>query len=225
MLYTIFELAICLALFYCAKYLNNHGRPVIQWYDKNDSSIRKPFVIPTFSMEMMMYGSLLSPLIPLSVVYLYNPQLVDSRLFVRSLYGWSLNGLVCYLVKSLVGRLRPNFIVTTTDEIKTGLDIYKAILARNPLYKKLFQLESRKSFYSGHASSGSYSGTFIVLFLHSLTGGKADLILSTVKVLVFIAGLYPGITQGVCFFHHWTDVITGHLAGIILASYAFYCVQ
>lgn len=224
MLYTIYELAVCGVLFLFAKYLTKHGKPAIQWHDGNDPSIRKPFVLPTFSMEMIVSSSLLGPLVTMVAVYLFDSQLVDPRLFTRFIYGWCLNSFVCYFFKSIVGRLRPNFMAINTEEIATGRELYMAILARNPDYKKFFILESRKSFYSGHAAASTFAGTFTVLFLHSLAP-RADLLLSTVKVLIFIFSLYPGITQGICFFHHWTDVIAGHLFGAIFASFAFYCVQ
>ena len=222
--YTVFELVICYGLYSGAKNLIYHGKPTKIWYDKNDPSIRKPFVVPTVSMQMVTYGTLLIPLIPVAIAYIFDSHLVDTRIVIRFLFGWGLNAFVCYIIKGLVGRLRPNFMTMNSDEIEIGRKVYKSILARDSTYENLFILESRKSFYSGHASAGSYAGTFTVLFLHSLVP-RANLVLSLIKIFSFILGLYPGITQGICFFHHWTDVIAGHLAGMFFASFAFYFVQ
>lgn len=222
--YVTFEVILCVFMFSSAKYLLRYGKPTIQLYDKNDPSIRRPFVLPTYSMESVTYGSLFIPYIPLTFYYFYSPETFDTRIFIRFLFGWSVTGLVCYIVKGYVGRLRPNFMAINSNEIETGRELLAGILKHNPSYKELFVIESRKSFYSGHASICSYAGTFLVIFLHSLYP-KAGLVMSLVKIFVGLYGLYPGVTQGICFFHHWTDVITGHLTGAFFAYFAFYYVQ
>ena len=223
-LYTAFELAICYGLYYWAMILIRHGQPVKIWYDKNDPSIRKPFVAPVFSMSLLMWGSLFAPMLLVLLVYLLDSERVDPRIVIRLYFGWSLNGAICFVIKGFVGRLRPNFMVMNSEEIETGREAYKAIIKKKPSYETSSILESRKSFYSAHATAGSYSGTFAVLFLHSLSP-KSNLIVSLVKIFVFILGLYPGITQGTAFFHHWTDILAGHLVGIFFAFFAFYFVQ
>lgn len=111
-----------------------------------------------------------------------------------------------------------------TDEIKIGREELKKLVDHSEMFRSLLHLESRKSFYSAHSAFFAYSATFVVLFIHSLVP-RADLLLSTVKVLIFVCGLYPGMTQTHCFFHYWTDVLTGYTAGIAFALYAFHWVQ
>lgn len=79
--------------------------------------------------------------------------------------------------------------------------------------------ESRKSFLSGHACNGLISGIAVAVFIApalNLTGMTAFVVQGIVLAIAAI----PGITQGICKWHHWTDVASGF--GLAIAYYAAY---
>jgi membrane-associated phospholipid phosphatase len=79
--------------------------------------------------------------------------------------------------------------------------------------------ESRKSFLSGHACNGLISGIAVARFLIPALSLHGILALVVQGMVLAIAAI-PGITQGICKWHHWTDVGCGYLLAI--AYYAAY---
>lgn len=72
------------------------------------------------------------------------------------------------------------------------------------------------SFYSGHSSVGAYSAVYVILYIYYRlrSESKSWLFLQT---CVLIIGLIPGFTQGINYWHHWSDIATGYSVGALTA--------
>ncbi|XP_076975477.1 phospholipid phosphatase 2-like [Tamandua tetradactyla] len=77
----------------------------------------------------------------------------------------------------------------------------------------------RLSFYSGHSSFTMYCMVFLMLSVQArLSWRWVRLLRPTVQFFLVAFALYVGYTRVSDHKHHWSDVLTGHLQGALLAS-------
>ena len=72
------------------------------------------------------------------------------------------------------------------------------------------------SFYSGHSSVGTYSAVYIILYLYYRLKSESKSLI-VVQMCVLLIGLIPGLTQGINYWHHWSDIATGFGVGGLTA--------
>jgi phosphatidate phosphatase len=147
------------------------------------------------------------------------------------LIGLSATGLITNIGKTVVGRLRPNFL----DVCKPDRDPYSQVcsLSKNIVIPGVDFLcttsdksaveESRKSFPSGHSSLSAYSCIFLVLFINSTWSyRRIGAVPRLIQIGLLILTFYIGISRVVDNKHHPTDVIAGFIIGTIMAILTYY---
>ena len=149
-------------------------------------------------------------LLPIPILLLLQSS-SDPLLLKKYLFGLILSFNFVLILKLMVGRPRPNAIAIESQ--------YKK-LKEEVSMKVDHLLESRQSFPSGHAFLSGFASTFfIVILFQTLEKGIPS---STAQMLLFLLGTFPGICQANTYWHHWTDVIVGHLIGSVAAIYSHF---
>lgn len=128
-------------------------------------------------------------------------------------FGLLLSVCVNQVIKLVTCRPRPNAIALES-------------LAQDGKKPEWFKcdpsLESRQSFFSGHALLGSFCSFFIVFLIQEVSQPKRSLAPSAVQFLLILLGMFPAMSQGVSYWHHWDDVIVGYGVGILAAAATYY---
>lgn len=213
------------------------GDPYFQGYFKNDVTLNKPFVYPltiTFYKILFLTSFLPAVLITISEFWLTdNPQ---PHCALKLLFGWQLATIFVTFVKHTVGRPRPHFYAANrikfdADDNQFYQDDRKTIsrspelnLSKSQLVQNSVKRESRFSFFSGHAMCGMFAAIYLIVYIHEKVTIK-NLTISLIQFGLLLIGMFPGITQGRTYWHHWSDVITGHVVGAIAAYVTFYYVH
>lgn len=240
---SLVDITLMLGLFGLSRRLAYHTHSFKQGFRPSDTSISKPLILPlTITFAQIIYSSSLGVATLLYVMEsLRTGDWTRGRIFKMHLYGWLIAANICVYIKAVVGRLRPNFLamnyIKWTKENYSDWDMFSV---NHPIpdpkgeISKVLQMESRKSFFSGHACLGSYAGTSIILYLQEHfatkyfdTSPHSDsntLIIPTIQTIVAMIGLFPGITQGRSYWHHWDDVIFGYFVGISVAFTTFFLI-
>lgn len=221
--------------------------PYNQGFVNCDQGLNKPFVWPlTIGFYHILFLSVIIPLILITVGEQFvetNPQ---PKCGLKLVFGWTLVITFVTFVKHTVGRHRPHFYAA--NKIKFDADdhefrtpvvgppsgtnhaINKISSGDQVYYSKSSQLamtlarESRFSFFSGHAMMGMYAATYLIIYIQEKVVNKS-LIVSLIQFGLILIGLFPGITQGRTYWHHWSDVAVGHVVGTVAAYLVFYYVH
>jgi hypothetical protein len=80
----------------------------------------------------------------------------------------------------------------------------------------------KQSFFSAHALLGSFCSFFLVFLLQDVCHPKRSLAPSALQFFLILLGLFPAMSQGVSYWHHWDDVLVGYGVGIAGAAASFY---
>jgi len=136
--------------------------------------------------------------------YAMTPFLIEAsdseRHFRGFVFAFTMNYAAWSTVASIVGRKRPN---------------YDDALANN-------QKAKERSFYSGHATESFSSATYMSLYLKDHIESNSLKVL--LPVLMFGYAGYVSKTRVDENFHHFSDVLAGATAGMVITyfSYKFY---
>ncbi|XP_054152414.1 phospholipid phosphatase 1-like [Oppia nitens] len=199
--------------------LYKYSKPYERGFDCRDPSIMKPFHPIMIPMKhLLAFAYIIPMIIVLSVEYHHKSSMSSIILRIKQFYlGLVLTFIMVLSCKAWVGRLRPNSIVGICNArhyCQSDTTYVDHFVCDNPLAKLV--KESRLSFYSGHSSVGTYSALYTILYLYYRLKLKTNWIYLT-QLTVFIIGLIPGITQGINYWHHWSDIGTGYSVGAITA--------
>lgn len=135
----------------------------------------------------------------------------DSLIVKKFVFGLVLFFDAVLILKLMVCRPRPNAIA-----IEANFKQHKQEISM----KMDMILESRQSFPSAHAYLAAFASTFFIIV--SLLVMEQGVVASTVQLTLFLLGTYPGICQANTHWHHWSDVIAGHVIGSIAAVYSYF---
>lgn len=222
----VIDTSICLVMFIIARKVH-YSKPLRIGFRFNDKLIQKPVILPlAVSFNTVIYGSSLGALFVIFIINCLACQQVD-KLYFKYLFGWLCLCNINVFVKRFVGRPRPNFLCmnqwkpTKDDKTKDNLFSEDHQLPK-PLTKvdKVMAIESRKSFFSGHAVLSMYASAFIVIYMQQTAGGTTLTMLGMTSVTVI--GIYPGLTQWKNYWHHWDDVVTGYILAIAAAYMSYF---
>ena len=207
------------------------------------------------------YLFLLTLFTPLMGIYLFEKYIFRSSTFAqigpklsKFFFGFTANLLTTEIFKHSFGRLRPHTydLCNLTHYCPSGriffffffykwsleyfvftdtADVYIPTFHCNN-EDKVLALNTHFSFYSGHSSLGSYSGTYWILYLHHTLFAnfaqfslKKKIICITVDIILFLVYLFPGFSQWIVCWHFISDVLTGFTAGILYALLTFYFIN
>ena len=199
----------CIVIYTC---LEPHKRGF--W--THDKSIQYPFRPLTVSLGSILSISFLAPFLVISLTEKYinqKPPLLALKKYAFTIVS---NILVNIYVKFVVGRLRPHFLdvcrpsaeVMARNQFVTNFTCHPDVHPRSVS-------QARQSFYSGHASFAMCAAIYLILY----TRDKWSRCLRTsfLQLVMFMIGLYPGLTQVNNYWHHWDDVLFGFFAGTAFA--------
>ena len=200
--------ACLVALFFKLRKL----RPYIPYPDLGiDAAAHgKPIQKLIISESWICLTTILFPIILLQLLQtFFSP--ADQTLVKKYVFGLVLSFDGVLILKLMVGRARPNAIAIEAQfkeqkqEISMKMDMI---------------LESRQSFPSAHSFLAAFASTFFVMVSRSMLA--PGVVASTIQLVLFLLGTWPGICQGNTHWHHWSDVIAGHAIGSSAAVYSFF---
>jgi len=198
----------------------NFKRPFQQGFRYNDQSLNKPFVWPlTISFWTLLLVTALGPMFVLFVCESLWPEVNrQESATLKYKFGWTCCCILVNFVKNQVGRLRPHFLAANSLKFDATDSTHHSdyIPVDTSVRGKILAKETRHAFFSGHAMLGMYSAAYLIIYLQEKMVTR-NLYIHSVQFGLFMAGLYPGITQGRNYWHHWSDVITGQLVGLVAA--------
>lgn len=136
------------------------------------------------------------------------------------MFGFILNLVLTTYCKVIIARPRPNFYEICQPSVECKSFETRFISDFNCTTSPHLATNSLQSFFSGHSSTGTYAGLFTVL--HVAAHWQVDYNIKALACSVLIGlGLFPGFTQYLNHWHHWSDVLVGQLVGLLLAGAAF----
>lgn len=231
------DIVLMFALYGLSYHLAYRVRSHNQGFRPSDPSIAKPLVLPlTISFRQIIYSSSLGVAFILYAIESFRTNdWTRGRIVKTHLYGWLIATNICVYVKAVVGRLRPNFLAMNNIQLtQENYPEYDKFSLDHPIpdpkgkIAKVLEMESRKSFFSGHACLGSYAATSVILYLQENFANPQStdnlLILPTLQTMIAMIGLFPGITQGRTYWHHWDDVICGYFVGTSVGLFIFFLI-
>jgi len=127
------------------------------------------------------------------------------------------------VIKVAVGRLRPNFLSVCqplTTSYNCTADPYLFQTSYVCLGRDSDVNDSRKSFPSGHSSYALYAATFFILYLHGRCAWSlwSALLRPVVYAISFTAAVLVALSRVSDNKHHWSDVLSGGVIGVVMAS-------
>lgn len=150
------------------------------------------------------------------------------------LFGLVSTGIVTYIGKKTVGRLRPNFL----DVCDPQIDIFKTLCDTDDsgktflLPNKDFMCnpdnahkvkESRLSFPSGHSSFSFYFAIFLILYINrKWNSGITGLLPQLFQLILFSFAFFTALSRIIDNKHHPTDVLAGSIIGILIGATTSY---
>ncbi|XP_075981390.1 phospholipid phosphatase 2-like isoform X2 [Anticarsia gemmatalis] len=205
----------------------------------NDPALSHPFTGDTVATEVLISTILIFPiLIFLSTEYLFvhSDFLGQTRLrqtFMNScyllrtyIYGLAFNLAIVEVMKGIMGSPRPTFFaLCEPDTAKTcnGSEYVTDYACTPNQYGSWYQMDSYRSFPSGHSSMSVYCGFFIAWYLQRRAFDWQHRTIFVVPILQMLCVSYAAIcslTRITDHRHHWWDVLVGTLIGLATVYYA-----
>ncbi|XP_069579086.1 phospholipid phosphatase 1 isoform X2 [Brachyistius frenatus] len=199
----------------------------------NDDTIKFPLKEDTISYQLL--GGVMIPITVLTMIFGECLLVYLNRIKSKSsfgsytacvykavgtfLFGAAMSQSLTDIGKYSIGRLRPHFL----DVCKPD---WKLINCSSGDYIEDFTCtgdtrmvnEGRLSFYSGHSSFSMYCMLFLALYLQArLQVDWARLLRPTIQFFLIAASVFTGLSRVSDYKHHWSDVLTGHLQGALMA--------
>lgn len=212
------DILTCIAMYWTGYYLLYYGRSIEMGFRFSDSNIQKPLVPLAISFRLITYGSLIGTALLLCLIEVVWASRDVEKLYIKFFFGWLCVANLNLITKSFVGKLRPNFLAMNQSKGKaefTDFSEHHQLPQPKTSLEKTLQLESRKSFFSGHSIMGAYSAVFIIIFIHQAV--NQSIVRLIFQVACFLLGIFPGITQHRHYWHDSVDVSCGYLLGAVSA--------
>jgi len=190
----------------------------------DDPSIQKPLLPLSVDYRVVIYGTSLAIM---AILYILENLFAEEqvyRMYWKYVFGWMCIANINMFVKSFAGRLRPNFFAMNrwdrSSPHPTGFSEDHPLPEPKTSLDKMYVMESRKSFFSGHSAMGMYAACFIAIYCHQML--PRNLIVLIFQLFSLLIGMYPGLTQCMNYWHHWDDVAVGYLLGAVSAFVSYF---
>uniref|UniRef100_A0AC34R085 Phosphatidic acid phosphatase type 2/haloperoxidase domain-containing protein n=1 Tax=Panagrolaimus sp. JU765 TaxID=591449 RepID=A0AC34R085_9BILA len=126
------------------------------------------------------------------------------------------------LAKRSIGRLRPRFLAVCRPNV--DLDACATL----PLYIHDYNctnpnidevMDTRVSFYSGHAVDSMVAAMFSSLYIHARLSRTifSHAVIPLLQFGIIGSSLFIGWSRWVDHSHHWSDVVIGQIVGAVIA--------
>ncbi|XP_050674641.1 putative phosphatidate phosphatase isoform X3 [Leptidea sinapis] len=203
----------------------------------NDPALSHKFTGDSVSMQFLVFTILILPMALIFIAECILQNSFSTRLFesptktmlhiYRSyIYGLFFNLCVIEVMKGLVGNPRPTFFdICEPDKAKTcnGSEYVSSYECTSTRFSKWFQSDSYHSFPSGHTSLSIYGGLFMAWYLQRRAFDWNHRTYCVVPVLQLVCLSYAAassLTRITDHRHHWWDVLTGAVIGVLCAVHA-----
>ncbi|CAB3257345.1 unnamed protein product [Arctia plantaginis] len=205
----------------------------------NDPALSHKFTGDTVTTEVIMSTILIIPLIfllPTEYLFVQSDFLGQSKLrrslkncfylYRTYIYGLIMNLGVVEVMKGLMGSPRPTFFdLCQPDAAKTcnGSEYVSDFQCTPNQYGSWYQMDSYRSFPSGHASLSVYCGFFLAWYLQRRAFNWQHRTIFLVPVLQLLCASFAAIcslTRITDHRHHWWDVLVGTSIGFLTVLYA-----
>ncbi|KAJ3319555.1 hypothetical protein HDV06_006203 [Boothiomyces sp. JEL0866] len=208
--------ALTVILFVGVYLICTFTEPFNRPFDTTDKSISHPHlpdIVQIYQVYIFVF------ILPLIVFSLTAQALKVVEYYLIYLVGMSMNIASNEFFKIVAGRLRPDFL----DRCKPQGNACTG--------EASIVSDGRKSFYSGHSSGAFYVYTFVMLYMFhegtQLLGLLIKRRISTsfclfAAVILSFLPSYVAISRTEQYVHFPTDVLTGSLAGIGIATLVFF---
>ncbi|KAJ0174314.1 hypothetical protein K1T71_010460 [Dendrolimus kikuchii] len=205
----------------------------------NDPAISFPYDGDTVTTEILISTLAFMPLLimfPTEMIFANADYTLKERTFksLRNtaclyrtyLFGLLMNLGIVEVMKGLIGTPRPTFFdLCAPDAAKTctGSEFVSKYECTSTKYSSWYQMDSYRSFPSGHASMSVYCGLFLAWYLQRRAFDWTHRTVVLVPVLQLLCISYAAIcslTRITDHRHHWWDVLAGTGIGIVTFIYA-----
>lgn len=136
------------------------------------------------------------------------------------IFGFLLQLVLTTYCKVVIARPRPNFYEICQPTVTCEGFENRFISDFNCTTRLHLARNSVQSFFSGHSSTGTYAGLYSAIHVAAYWQGDYNLKALVCSVLILV-GLFPGFTQYLNHWHHWSDVLVGQLVGFLMAVAAY----
>lgn len=136
------------------------------------------------------------------------------------IFGFLLKLVLTTYCKVIIARPRPNFYEICQPTVTCESFENRFISDFNCTTRANLARNSLQSFFSGHSATGTYAGLFSALQVAAYWPVDYNLKALACSVLIGV-GLFPGFTQYLNHWHHWSDVLVGQSVGFLMAVGAF----
>ncbi|XP_022815981.1 phospholipid phosphatase 2-like isoform X2 [Spodoptera litura] len=204
----------------------------------NDPALNFPFNGDTVTTEILMSTLLAGPLVFFAIteyIFVY-VDYSESRirqtcintfyLYRTYIYGLIINLSIVEVMKGIVGSPRPTFFdLCEPDAGKTcnGTEYVKDFQCTSTKYASWYQMDSYRSFPSGHTSLSVYCGLFLAWYLQRRAFDWSHRSIFMVPMLQLLCISYAAVcslTRITDHRHHWWDVLVGTVIGVATVLYA-----
>ena len=220
------DIIICVLMYITGRAMLNYAPSIKVGFRFKDPSIQKPLIPLSVSYRVVIYGTSIAVAAFLYLLETCFALRQVDKLYWKFMFGWLSAAIFNMFVKSFVGRLRPSFLamnrVTSTSSSPEGFSEDHVLPEPKTGIDKVFAMESRKSFFSGHSAMGMYSGMFIAIYSYDVLPRSPLVFL--LQVVSLLLGMYPGLTQWRNYWHHWDDVAVGYALGAVSAFMTYFYV-
>ncbi|KAK9768036.1 hypothetical protein K7432_001623 [Basidiobolus ranarum] len=218
---------ILVGIFSLGFWLFDNIQPFHRKFSLQDKTISYPFALHgTVPNWQLFVFSFLVPLVVLAGIALFirrSPYDCHCAWLGLS-FSMSLTLMVTHILKTTVGRLRPDFIARCIPNVDQdpALGLVGSEICQQTNSKIL--LDGMKSFPSGHTSLSFAGLTFLSLYLAGklhLFDERGHTYKSFVCISPMIGAALIGVSRICDYRHHWQDVLIGGLIGIITAYFSY----
>ncbi|XP_026493081.2 phospholipid phosphatase 2-like isoform X1 [Vanessa tameamea] len=204
----------------------------------NDPALSFPFKGDTVKMEVIMSTIIL---LPFALVFITELVLFDATYSIRAKFDFTskitfkifrnyLCGLIFNLgivevMKGITGNPRPTFFaICEPDTAKTcnGSEYVNTFECTSTRFSSWYQSDSYHSFPSGHTSLSLYCGFFMAWYLQRRAFDWRHRTVLVVPLLQLLCLTYVAVcslTRITDHRHHWWDVLTGAVVGVVTMLY------
>ncbi|XP_063894360.1 phospholipid phosphatase 2-like isoform X1 [Helicoverpa armigera] len=204
----------------------------------NDPALSFPFNGDTVTSQVLVSTLLIMPIVIVAITeYIFlAADFSQSRilqtckntfyLYRTYVYGLLINLCVVEVMKGLVGNPRPTFFdLCEPDAAKTckGSEFVAEFKCTSQRFSSWYQMDSYRSFPSGHTSMSVYCGLFIAWYLQRRAFNWRHRTIFLVPVLQLLCLTYAAVcslTRITDHRHHWWDVLVGAIIGVASVYYA-----
>ncbi|XP_065169179.1 phospholipid phosphatase homolog 1.2 homolog isoform X2 [Atheta coriaria] len=139
-----------------------------------------------------------------------------------------INLFITEVLKSVFGEPRPHFFDTCAPDATacTAGDIVESYRCTNSIYSFMVIRDSSRSFPSGHASLSVFTSVYCAAYIYyrfkSPSIDFGSLCKPFTMALVMLWGPACGLSRITDHRHHWWDVLSGSILGVITAVFTIY---